>query len=231
MAHVSYCGNCGSSLKPGSGFCGHCGKNVPERRTPQSPDHVSTPETPARRSSSSMIILGASIAVLAVVGVILALVLRGGDSPTPIAGSRTPSKPVATTPQSSAQTTTSRASSGFPSRTTGCRSGGGSSSSQPVVECVSVVARRGRITVNGRYCDRTPGYINDFTYVFAVISRGSAGELGSSTVNRSQTRACPNVSTTITGVSAPGDYYVEMTVVNHTNGRSGDGRSKAFSIR
>ncbi len=79
MAHVSYCGNCGSSLKPGSGFCGHCGKNVPERRTQQTPDHVPTPETPARRSSSSMIILGASVAVLAVVGVILALVLRGGD--------------------------------------------------------------------------------------------------------------------------------------------------------
>ena len=231
MAHVSYCGNCGSSLKPGSGFCGHCGKNVPERPTQQIAEHVSTPEAPTRRSSSNVIIIGASIAALAVVGVILALVLRGGDSPAPIAGSRTPSQPIATTPQSNAQTTTSRASSGFPSRTTGCRSGGGNSTAQPVVECVSVVARRGRITVNGRYCDRTPGYINDFTYVFAVISRGSAGELGSSTVNRSQTRACPNVSTTITGVSAPGDYYVEMTVVNHTNGRSGDGRSKAFSIR
>lgn len=106
--------------------------------------------------------------------------------------------------------------------------GGGNSNNGPAVEGVSGQDIGGSVAISARYCDRTPGAVNSFVYIFYI--RASSGEtVASDSYSSSQTRACNDISWSFPDHFPLGSYTASVTVDNLTNGVTGSG-SGSFSV-
>jgi hypothetical protein len=89
----------------------------------------------------------------------------------------------------------------------------------PVVSNVATTDRGGFVEISARYCDRTPGAVNDFVYTFRVVRDGVV--LAENSYAASQTRACNDLYQTFDDSFALGSYEVQVVVENLTNNVSG----------